>query len=45
MVQTRDDNIASLKEQLEECELRRRHAESMLAKQRTDLLAAVHDTK
>ncbi len=37
----RDDTIAGLRDRLEESEVRRRHAESALAKQRVDLLAAV----
>ena len=44
MISQRDDAIANLKERLEESELRRKHAEAMLSKQRSDLLAAAAAT-
>jgi len=39
-VAQRDDTISALKEKLDEAELRRRHAETLLARQRQELLAA-----
>jgi hypothetical protein len=42
-ISQRDDSIATLKEQLEECELRRKHVETMMVKQRHELLTAMKE--